>query len=468
MKTDVSKAGHDCRPLKRKSEVLTSPVPPGASGKGLPYAPVDWPNVGDIWGWRVGTRVRVAGFYNDRFLYAPQRLQKKPTRKLLFQSKPSVLRYLKSQFPEADIEEFFASFTWDVPAEAHSSKLSKCSPSPQSRPLKKESGKLVKVVEVSNKKQKAAVKKPSQKSARRCGKELMVDVPAVEEQTLASGPTTKISGRSQVSDSHAIVSPHDSACHSPIDLKPQGLKSLDESQPGLIPEDFDYFLNSLDEILFLPITRAEISDPAASSHKEGMTQIRSKLSSLLAMGFASLADSNKLTELIALASKLKNDPTLSPREISMLKLIEEIPMASNIFLEAKKLPGQAEKFFADLDANMATVASLRNEYSVAKQQLEIYQADEASALLTLMEIDEQIAALQSRRAEITQNVKLTNKKIVQYSSSQKKVMECLPKIVHDVQVANSEKQEWELRKKRSAEQEAEILAKFAPLDGFSF
>mgnify|MGYP004711729599 FL=1 len=152
----------------------------------------------------------------------------------------------------------------------------------------------------------------------------------------------------------------------------------------------------------------------------------------------------------------------------MLKLIEEIPMASNIFLEAKKLSGQAEKFFADLDANMATVASLRNEYSAAKQQLEICQADEASALLTLMEIDEQIAALQSRRAEITQNVKLTNKKIVQYSSSQKKVMECLPKIVHDVQVANSEKQEWELRKKRSAEQEAEILAKFAPLDGFSF
>ena len=318
---------------------------------------------------------------------------------------------------------------------------------------------MVKGVEVSNKKQEAAV---------HCGKEVMVDVPAVEEQTLASGPTTKISGRSRVSESRASVSPHDSACHYAIDLKQQGLKSLDESQPGLIPEDYDHFLNSLDEILSVPITRAEISNPAASSHKEGMTQIRSKLSSLLAMGFASLADSNKLTELIALASQLKNGPTVSPREISMLKLIEEIPMASNSFLDAKKLSGQAEKFFADLDSKMANVASLRNEYIVTKQQLEICQADEASALLTLMEIDEQIAALQSRRPEITQNVKLTNKKIVQYSCSQKKVMECLPKIVHDVQVANSEKQEWELRKKRSAEQEAEILAKFAPLDGFSF
>ena len=125
MKTDVSKAGHDCRPLKRKSEVLACPVPPRASGKGLPYAPVDWPNVGDIWGWRVGSRVSVEGFYSHHFLYAPQHLQDKPTRKLLFQSKTSVLHYLKSQFPEADSEAFFASFTWHVPAEAHSSKLSK-------------------------------------------------------------------------------------------------------------------------------------------------------------------------------------------------------------------------------------------------------------------------------------------------------------------------------------------------------
>uniref|UniRef100_M1CYL2 CDPK adapter protein 1 n=1 Tax=Solanum tuberosum TaxID=4113 RepID=M1CYL2_SOLTU len=27
------------------------------SGEGLPYAPVDWPNAGDKWGWRTGKRV---------------------------------------------------------------------------------------------------------------------------------------------------------------------------------------------------------------------------------------------------------------------------------------------------------------------------------------------------------------------------------------------------------------------------
>lgn len=125
MKTDVSKAGNDCKPSKRKSEVLSLPVSPGASGKGLPYAPVDWPSAGDVWGWRVGTRVKARGVYTDRFLYAPKSLQNRPSKQLLFQSKPSLLRYLQSTFPKADIDAFLASFTWDIPAEAQSSKIGK-------------------------------------------------------------------------------------------------------------------------------------------------------------------------------------------------------------------------------------------------------------------------------------------------------------------------------------------------------
>ncbi|XP_039050792.1 uncharacterized protein LOC120192017 [Hibiscus syriacus] len=51
-------------------------VPPGSSGEGLPYAPRDWPNAGDIWSWRVGKRVSASGFFNDRFINVPESLRK--------------------------------------------------------------------------------------------------------------------------------------------------------------------------------------------------------------------------------------------------------------------------------------------------------------------------------------------------------------------------------------------------------
>ncbi|KAL3505930.1 hypothetical protein ACH5RR_031312 [Cinchona calisaya] len=468
MKSDVSKEDNDCLPSKRKSERLVKPVPLRQSGKGLPYAPVDWPNPGDIWGWRVGSRIKGSGFYHDRFLYAPQRLQEKPNRKLMFYSKPHVMRYLASTFPEADIDAFFESFNWEIPAEAVSVKKGKWSPCPESDLSGKARGKMKTVDEVY--KRIPAMRKRSQKSSEHCAKELVLDISSEEEQTLASGGIVKALESSQVSDSQAAISPNHSPLHSPIDSKPQSLNTpnlVDEPQTGLVPEDFDRFLNSLDEILSLPLPKPEVSS-SSSSQGEGKTKTRAKLSSLLAMGYACLATSNKLYELTVLTTKLKDDPTLGPGELSMLELIEEIPVTSNSFLEAKKLSGQADKFFADLNAKVVNVASLRNEYNDAKKQLEASQAEEASALLAILEIDEQISALQERRATLTQKVKATNKKIVQYTSNQKRVMECLPKIVHEVQVANSEKQEWELKKKKSAEQEAEILAKFALLDGFSF
>lgn len=40
-------------PAKRKFNDDLLRVSRGASGQGLPYAPVDWPNSGDIWGWAV-------------------------------------------------------------------------------------------------------------------------------------------------------------------------------------------------------------------------------------------------------------------------------------------------------------------------------------------------------------------------------------------------------------------------------
>lgn len=91
------------------------PVAPDESGAGLPYAPEDWPNPGDIWTWRVGKRVAITGHYLDRYLYLPTRLCL-GRKKSGFASKLAVERYVKEAFPNEDLDAFFNSFSWRIPA----------------------------------------------------------------------------------------------------------------------------------------------------------------------------------------------------------------------------------------------------------------------------------------------------------------------------------------------------------------
>jgi len=93
-------------------------VMPGESGEGLPFAPTDWPNPGDNWEWRVGKRVNSSGHFQDRFIYLPKSLQGK--KKQMFASRPALENYIRSAFPGADIDAFFASFTWKIPAKVQS------------------------------------------------------------------------------------------------------------------------------------------------------------------------------------------------------------------------------------------------------------------------------------------------------------------------------------------------------------
>ncbi|KAF5176866.1 putative CDPK adapter [Thalictrum thalictroides] len=94
------------------------PVLENESGQGLPYAPVDWPTPGDVWGWKVGNRINISGFWQDRYLYLPTRLQKR-LEKRSFASRPAVQRYIEKEFPGADIDAFFSSFSWRIPAKGH-------------------------------------------------------------------------------------------------------------------------------------------------------------------------------------------------------------------------------------------------------------------------------------------------------------------------------------------------------------
>lgn len=90
------------------------PVEASQSGEGWPYAPEGWPKPGDKWIWKVGRRKHAKGYWQDRCLILPNRLQK-GRRKIWFWSKKSIEEYVKNEFPGTDLNRFFGSFQWRVP-----------------------------------------------------------------------------------------------------------------------------------------------------------------------------------------------------------------------------------------------------------------------------------------------------------------------------------------------------------------
>ncbi|CAI0559491.1 unnamed protein product [Linum tenue] len=55
---------------------------------------------------------------------------------------------------------------------------------------------------------------------------------------------------------------------------------------------------------------------------------------------------------------------------------------------------------------------------------------------------------------------------VEVSYAQKMVANAIPNVVHEIQISNSKIPEWNLKRSNAVKREAEILAKFAPLQGF--
>ncbi|KAM3326500.1 protein TITANIA [Capsicum chacoense] len=99
-------------PSTNKLGLHLYPVSVSDSGEGLPYAPENWPNPGDKWRWKVGKRIASAGYFLDRYLYPPKHLRRKQS----FASKSSFEKFVRSEFPNVDINEFFASFSWKIPS----------------------------------------------------------------------------------------------------------------------------------------------------------------------------------------------------------------------------------------------------------------------------------------------------------------------------------------------------------------
>ncbi|CAG7882965.1 unnamed protein product [Brassica rapa] len=468
-------------------------IPPASTGQGLPYAPVDWPSFGDVWTWRVGKRVTATGYHHDRFLILPQRLQQKNVPKS-FASKQTLLRYFQSNFPGMDADAFFASFSWKVPAlfqpankvDAASlfeetpkevktegnSRYSQRKRNPM--PLEANAKAAQRGGTSSNKKKKGGVtttpttgwKSTRRDSNQQRGGAVYHLNEEEEEGEPITGPNT--SGRRKkrrvnlkeeeeedVSIPHIYVSPMNgvlAVSHEPIDVD---------------PVEFDSYLNSLDILLHQGPQDASVLVTASSPMREyEWAEARMKISSLLEKDFPTLFTSKDAAEIAVLATKLRKDPNLSAEEIVRLKLMGEMPTFSEVFQENKMVIEEADRFFSALELNKAKVASLKYEYSDLRHKLGSIQTEVDENSEGIRRIDDQIAQLQARRTELKRCIGSKEKEKVDLSYGKKMVANSIPKVVQDVQAANSKKPEWECKKENALKREEEILSKFTPLRGF--
>jgi hypothetical protein len=314
--------------------------------------------------------------------------------------------------------------------------------------------------------------KPSRQSGRRTsiqqrGGAVDLNFLNEEESEPATAPKTSNKRKKRgvnyeeedVSIPHIYVSPMNgvlAVSHSPIDVN---------------PEEFDSYLNSLDNLMQQPPEEVGRDSSVLVSVSSPMreyewAEARMKISSLLEKDFTTLFLSKDAAEIAALATKLRKDPNLTAEEIVRLKLMEEIPTFSEVFQENKGVIEEADRFFSALELNKAKVASLKYEYSDLKEKLGSIQMEVDTNSETIRQIDDQIAQLQARRSELKRYIGTKEKERVDLSYGQKMVANSIPKVVQEVQSANLKKPEWECKKDNALKREAEILSKFTPLKGF--
>lgn len=245
----------------------------------------------------------------------------------------------------------------------------------------------------------------------------------------------------------------------------------EEEAPNVtMAENFDDYLNTLEDILVLPQTETSLSDsvvPATTKENE-MTECRKKLSSLLAMDFPSLMSSNNVAEVATLALQLRKDPSVSVDQLIKLKLVEEMPLVIEAFQEAKRNMEEADKFFADLEAKKLKVPCLKNEYNELKDRVAKIEAEIDTSSLAIQEIDDQILQLQLKRSEMSSALENMDKTKAELTSAQTMLANSVPTIVSEIQHGHSEKRKWELKKANCAQRIAEIQERFISLRGLTF
>ncbi|XP_048141441.1 uncharacterized protein LOC115750305 isoform X2 [Rhodamnia argentea] len=458
------------------------PVEPNSTGEGLPYAPLDWPNPGDAWRWWVGRRTDLSGFYRDRFLYLPKRLRV-PGTASAFGSKSSFKRYISSQFPNADVEELFASFIWMVPSTQQRQsedifpqvpmvemKSKRMKEAPFNSKMKKKARAAMSQA-FPRRRTRQSYKKPAQDNTG--SDESVIDVCSLTDDSTSDGSGHSEYGSEPQIDLEGIALDQSliSSCYAPKDFETQDMQNVQDLHAQFCEEDFDDCLKSLEHILSQHNVEAQVQTPftcVGSDMAEDMSTYRKKLSSILALDFSCLLSSEYLEEISYLVEKLTADRFLTVDQLLKLKSVEEIPKAGEVFLRTKGIAEQGIKFFEDLRAMKGRVSSIKREFSELKKGAGELQSQIDSKSSLVREIDEQIAQLQSRKAELARDIESKNKAKEQVVAKQKIVANSTSAVMRAIQTAIAEIPIWEMKKKNAEKRMAEILARYAPLKGFSF
>ncbi|XP_056176475.1 uncharacterized protein LOC115684017 [Syzygium oleosum] len=475
------------------------PVEPYSLGEGLPYAPVDWPNPGDTWRWWVGKRTNSSGFYQQRLLYLPKRLRFRGSDSFCrFRGKSSLKAYISSQFPNADVEEFLASFRWMVPSTKQlqsedvfpqvppveiASKRRKEAPG-NSKMMKKARPAISRAFP--RRRTQQSYKIPAQ--ANTGNDESVIDLCSLTDDSTSDGSeylcspkddsTSDRSGYSIGGSEPQIdledVAPDQrigSSCYASKDFEAQDVQNVQKHHAQFCEEDVDDCLKSLEHVLSQHNDEAQVRTPftyVGSDMAEEMSTFRKRLSSILALDFSCLLSSEYLEEITFSVEKLAADPILTVDQLLKLKSVEEIPKAGKVFLRTKGIAEQVTKFFGDLQAMKDKVSSIKRKFSELKKGAGELQSQINSKSSLVREIDEQIAQIQSRKAELAHDLELTTKAKVEAVAEQKIKANSISAVMREIKTAIAEIPIWELKKKNAEKRMAEILARYAPLKGFSF
>ncbi|XP_056172324.1 uncharacterized protein LOC115677642 isoform X2 [Syzygium oleosum] len=463
----------------KKKNLTPYPVEPNSSGKGLPYAPADWPNPGDTWRWWVGKRTTSSGFYKDRVVRIPKRLRAYGVKRTY--SKSSLERYISVQFPDADIDEFFASFSWMIPSTEHrwsedllskvplvASKRNKEAPW-NSKMMKKARPATSQAFPRRSTRQSKKI--PAQNNTR--SEESVIDLCYLTDDSTSDGSGYSKCGSEPQIDLEDVAPDQSigSSCYASKDFEAQDVQNVQEPYAQFCEEDVDDFLKSVEHILSQHNDEAQVRTPSTcvgSDIAEEMSTHRKKLSSILALDFSCMLSSEYLEQITFLVEKLMADPILTVDQLLKLKLVEEIPKAGKVFQRTKGLADQASNFFGELQAMKDKVSSIKREFSELKKGAGELQSQIDSKSSLVREIDEQIVQLQSRKAELTHDLKSTNEAKVQVVAEQKIMANSISAVMREIQTASAEIPVWEMKKKNAEKRMAEILARYAPLKGLSF
>ncbi|KAL1806527.1 hypothetical protein ACET3Z_029595 [Daucus carota] len=447
---------------KENGEAFGSVSEEMKTGAGLPYAPQDWPNPGDVWTWKLGRRISADGFYRDRIIFLPKRLHQKGKRKY-FDSKKSIITYLQSEFPDTDVDAFFQSFTWRVPASfSTSEEKARASACPKKVHPRSKSEKIGETDFARRSWRLIMSKASSKKKIRFSPKEVndVIDLSLLSNGTRScdstadnsmSGTNSKIR-TSPIQNSGSQNSKDGANCH-----------SSKETPSNSIPHDSDMSISSADNPLSQTrpkLTEAgPVNDQSATS-QEKMFEARKKLLLLLAEDNpAVLRSSIKLPEIMHTA------PNIDANRHGKLKLIDEVPLAWNELQKNTNISEAAGKYSEDLETNIAWATTLVNEYNQSKGYEYVLYKELDFISQNMEKIDEQISTLQSRRHELASAADAKKKVVDMLISKQERAAESLSNAVHVAEMGKERRQIWELEKEMPRDEE-NILSEFVPLRDF--